>query len=553
MASYPSSIYSPRTKSNKYGVVYDESKQTIIFADDIVNLDNEVVAIEETLGENVQGGYDNVADFLTAIVAALALKLENVEEDLSPSLGGDLESNGFDIKMATNDKILFDIDVEIFADEYNDLIIRQLTEDKDIKIFVNKGGSDTQIMKFIGAEGDVLISEDSETTPHIKLQPNISGVVALTLTSEGGVSRVVLAPHGSFANLTARRRNGTIASPTAVNDNDILIRFGGGGYDGVSLSGNQAQVDFVAVGNWSPTSRGAKLNLDVTPSGTTTRITGLSISDTGDVYIPNGNLHLSGNNKELRFYEGANYVGFEAPALTANQIWVLPSEDGSLNDILVTDGAGNLSFQTLGGEAGRTDGCILRWEESETAWKVTCAITIDDFQNVFIGGESDKIEISNYGDINFVGGAGLQLGEIYYNNGGSDIVLSSQDTWYKITTFNTNGVNNGDVTPDHTNNHISVTDSGIYRIAYSVSSRANTSNKYVFAVRINNGSSTFNNSFTQNHTPLADKIFTASTSALCDIPAGATIELWVKRTDGGAVSKTLTIEQVVLNVSQIAG
>ena len=53
-----------------------------------------------------------------------------------------------------------------------------------------------------------------------------------------------------------------------------------------------------------------------------------------------GNLWLSSSNKELRFYEGVNYVGFEAPALIANQIWVLPVADGIANDVIKTDGAG---------------------------------------------------------------------------------------------------------------------------------------------------------------------------------------------------------------------
>lgn len=48
---------------------------------------------------------------------------------------------------------------------------------------------------------------------------------------------------------------------------------------------------------------------------------------------------------ELRFYDdGANYVGFKAPALTANQIWVLPDADGGANELLKTDGSGNLSW-----------------------------------------------------------------------------------------------------------------------------------------------------------------------------------------------------------------
>jgi len=50
MASYPSSIYSPRAKENKSGVVYDAAKKTVTFVEDIVNDDNEIVAIETELG-----------------------------------------------------------------------------------------------------------------------------------------------------------------------------------------------------------------------------------------------------------------------------------------------------------------------------------------------------------------------------------------------------------------------------------------------------------------------------------------------------------------------
>ena len=60
-----------------------------------------------------------------------------------------------------------------------------------------------------------------------------------------------------------------------------------------------------------------------------------------------GNLSLDGDNKELRFYEGANYVGFEAPTLTADQIWVLPTADGSTGQVIKTDGDGTLSFTTI--------------------------------------------------------------------------------------------------------------------------------------------------------------------------------------------------------------
>ena len=62
-----------------------------------------------------------------------------------------------------------------------------------------------------------------------------------------------------------------------------------------------------------------------------------------------GDIKIGGSNNELRFYEGSNYVGFEAPALSANQIWVLPSADGSANQVLKTDGSGSLSWTTPNG------------------------------------------------------------------------------------------------------------------------------------------------------------------------------------------------------------
>ena len=66
------------------------------------------------------------------------------------------------------------------------------------------------------------------------------------------------------------------------------------------------------------------------------------------------NISIEGSNNELRFYEGSNYVGFEAGALSADQIWVLPTADGSAGHALKTDGSGNLSWGLAGGNAFET-------------------------------------------------------------------------------------------------------------------------------------------------------------------------------------------------------
>ena len=68
MADFPGAVYSPRTKSNKAGVVYDADKPTIGYAEDVSKLDAEVIAIETELGTDIKG-----------IFASLKARIEDLE------------------------------------------------------------------------------------------------------------------------------------------------------------------------------------------------------------------------------------------------------------------------------------------------------------------------------------------------------------------------------------------------------------------------------------------------------------------------------------------
>ena len=68
-----------------------------------------------------------------------------------------------------------------------------------------------------------------------------------------------------------------------------------------------------------------------------------------------GDIKIGGSNNELRFYEGSNYVGFEAPALSADQIWVLPTADGTNGQVIQTNGSGTLSWTTISTGASSID------------------------------------------------------------------------------------------------------------------------------------------------------------------------------------------------------
>jgi hypothetical protein len=108
-----------------------------------------------------------------------------------------------------------------------------------------------------------------------------------------------------------------------------------------------------------------------------------------------GTLSLDGSANELRFYEGANYVGFEAPSLSADQIWVLPTADGSSGQMLKTDGSGTLSWATASSTVtGLTDttissltsGDMLRYNGSAWVNQATAAYPV---LNTMTGDNSD--------------------------------------------------------------------------------------------------------------------------------------------------------------------
>jgi hypothetical protein len=96
--------------------------------------------------------------------------------------------------------------------------------------------------------------------------------------------------------------------------------------------------------------------------------------DSEDSLITNTNLSVGGSNNELRLYEGSNYVGFEAGALSANQIWVLPTADGSTGHALKTDGSGNLSWGLAGGNAFET--IAIAGQSSIVADSISDTLTI---------------------------------------------------------------------------------------------------------------------------------------------------------------------------------
>ena len=98
-----------------------------------------------------------------------------------------------------------------------------------------------------------------------------------------------------------------------------------------------------AVVKWSGTSGNALLDSGVIIDASN-NVTGLNN------VTATGYLHLTGDEKELRFYEGANYIAIKTNAsLAANYTLTLPLNDGAADEFLQTNGSGVLTWAAAAG------------------------------------------------------------------------------------------------------------------------------------------------------------------------------------------------------------
>lgn len=129
---------------------------------------------------------------------------------------------------------------------------------------------------------------------------------------------------------------------------------------------------------------------------------------------------------ESRFLElpsnGTNYVGLRAPdSVSTNTIWKLPAADGLSGQVLTTDGAGNLSWSSLGGTvtqintgAGLTGGPITS--------SGTISVATGGISNSMLQNSSVTITAGN----GLSGGGSVPLGEsVTISNAGVLTVTAS--------------------------------------------------------------------------------------------------------------------------------
>jgi hypothetical protein len=181
------------------------------------------------------------------------------------------------------------------------------------------------------AYGDIL-------TTDLIIGKGVYSGVTLTSFDYSDQSINILKDNGANITTIAYETN---SDPTANNDDVDTASIGKKFYRDDKWLNTTTKMIFKCVDNTTGTAIWYQITSNQALS-TTDSVTFAGLTLNGNEIIRSGN--------ELRINETDNthYVGFKAPTLSANQIWTLPTADGTANQLLGTDGSGNLSFFTSG-------------------------------------------------------------------------------------------------------------------------------------------------------------------------------------------------------------
>lgn len=151
-------------------------------------------------------------------------------------------------------------------------------------------------------------------------------------------------------------------------------------------------------------------------------------------------------------------------------------------------------------------------------------------------------------------GSGLSFGEITAYDVGSTVSIASSGKANKvqITAFATNGESNN-MTPDHTNDHVTVVSAGKYMCTVSLSAESGAGGgaEFGFSVWKNNGATELQNVHAhRDFSGGGGDVGSISMSGIVDLAASDTIEVWAWNEDN---TDDIVIDDITLSLIQIGG
>ncbi len=182
----------------------------------------------------------------------------------------------------------------------------------------------------------------------------------------------------------------------------------------------------------------------------------------------------------------------------------------------------------------------------------TPAETLDVNGSARFGDGTNYTAIESDGDLKFIGTAGMCYAGISAVGNSTETTISSAGVKYQVTIFDTNDPNNN-ATPDHTNDHITVTIAGDYFIAVSatVNSVAGAGSRFEMEVMKNNGATAVGALHVdRNIDGGGSKAGSVSMSGIATLSASDTVEVWIENETN---TQNYIVEDITLSLIQIGG
>ncbi|MBJ13616.1 MAG: hypothetical protein CMG62_11175, partial [Candidatus Marinimicrobia bacterium] len=325
--------------------------------------------------DNATIGHTSDADLLTFANGSVTIDGTTVSGDIKPST-----SNSNDLGSSSEQYKDLYIDGVAYADAlgFGTVAMTLPTSDGSSNQVLQTNGSGALSWTNVTAnsvgvltgstplifEGDT--GDDYETTLSVTdpsadrtiTVPNESGTIILNVNGTAktgtGSGAGIFSSEGNH-DVTLQTGNSTTGSITITdgsNGNIAITPNGTGEVDISKVDVDAGAIDGTVIGASSAaagtfSSITGPIGASSASTGAFTTLSASSASDLNSTVNISGTVSLDGSANELRFYEGGNYVGFEAPSLSADKIWVLPDSDGSSNQVLQTNGSGTLSWATI--------------------------------------------------------------------------------------------------------------------------------------------------------------------------------------------------------------
>lgn len=181
---------------------------------------------------------------------------------------------------------------------------------------------------------------------------SIAGTNLWAIGANATNNTTLLDAFGSNSLIVFRRASGTAASPTAVTSGSTIMNIGARGYGATTYSsGNRASINMTAAETWTDAAQGTRIAFNTTAIGSTTLSERMSIENTGNVNITNGNSVLSTANRAIEFAGNGSVLwrcgaGTPEGAVTAPVGSLFTRTDGGANTTLYVkeSGTGNTGW-----------------------------------------------------------------------------------------------------------------------------------------------------------------------------------------------------------------